>query len=61
MAIEMPTYVSQFFAWNDVNAAMDFSMQFMWLTDEGRLRLIYNATDFDDSQKALLLQNTTFT
>ena len=60
MAIEMPAKLAIYWASNDINGGQDYSLQFMWTTDQGRLRLIYNATDLDDGQKALLLQNTTF-
>ena len=49
-----------FFGYNDVNGGMDFTLNFEWLTEEGRFKLIYNATDLSDKEKYFLMQNKSF-
>ena len=46
-----------FFGYNEVNGGMDFTLNFEWLTQEGRSKLIYNATDLTLDEKKFLLQN----
>ena len=49
----------QNFAQNDINVGFDFTFQFTWITEEGRMQLIENATDLSDYEKSLLLKNET--
>ena len=49
----------QDFAQKDINVGFDFTFQFNWITEEGRMRLIENATDLSDYEKSLLLKNET--
>ena len=46
-----------YFAFNDINAALDMTLQFEWITKEGRLKFIYNTMDISDYEKAVLLAN----
>ena len=43
------------FAQNDINNGCDFTFKFVWITDEGRLSLIQNATDLTNDEKMFLL------
>ena len=43
------------FAQNDINTGCDFTFKFEWITLEGRLNLIQNATDLINEEKLLLL------
>ena len=43
------------FAQNDINTGCDFTFKFEWITLEGRLNLIQNATDLINEEKMLLL------
>ena len=45
MVIKLSHLISSYFASNDVNFGIDFSGKFEWLTPEGRLNLIQNATN----------------
>lgn len=45
---------------NDMNCGTDNSLKFLWITDEGRLGVIFNSTDLSDDEKSFLLQNTAF-
>ena len=45
MVIKLSHLISSYFASHDVNFGMDFSGKFEWVTHEGRLNLIQNATD----------------
>ena len=51
--------ITIYFAFNDINTAIDMTMEFEWISTEGRLRLIFNATDLGDWEKMDLLNNTT--
>ena len=51
--------ILQFMTLNDINWAMDWSFNFMWVTDEGRNVLIYNSTILSEVEKAELLFNAT--
>ena len=53
--------VSVLFIMNDINVAMDMTMKFEWITEEGRIKFIQNATDLNDNEKKMLLENITFT
>ena len=44
----------------DVNAGNDTTLKFRWITDDGRLQMIWNSTDLSSGEKDALLQNTTF-
>ena len=45
------------FAQNDVNVGMDTTFKFEWITKEGRIRFIQNATDISTIEKSFLLKN----
>ena len=56
-AIHLPK-LGNTFAGRDVNFGMDVtSKKFLWITDEGRMDLIRNATELTDTEKFSLLQN----
>ena len=47
------------FGARDINFGLDYSGQFSWITDEGRLYLICNSSDISEDEKLLLLNNST--
>ena len=60
LAIQLVNTMNPLFALKDINAAMDMTMQFSWITREGRLAFIHNSTDLSDNEKMNLLSNITF-
>ena len=42
----------------DINLGSDFSLNFSWITDEGRMMMIYNSTDLSEMEKMILLSNS---
>ena len=48
-----------FMTLNDINWAMDWSFHFIWITNEGRIRLINNSTILSKIEKTKLLSNFT--
>ena len=44
----------------DINAGNDTKLKFDWITDDGRLEMIWNSTDLSTAEKQVLLQNKTF-
>ena len=59
-SIQIMNSIFFYFAMNDINAALDMTLKFEWITDEGRIKLILNATDLTDNSKAILLANSSF-
>ena len=57
MAVKLSFTMASYFGGTDVNWGMDATAQ--WITQEGRLSLIYNTTYLTDEEKSLLLGNTT--
>ena len=55
LVVKLSAMFLNMFAQNDINNGCDYSFQFGWITEEGRLRLIQNATDLSDDEKAILL------
>ena len=56
-AVHLPKLGSSF-AGRDVNFGVDLtSRKFLWITDEGRMELIRNATELTEAEKFSLLQN----
>ena len=49
-----------YFGLNDINMGLDMTLKFDWITLEGRMKFIYNATDLNDENKAILLSNISF-
>ena len=43
------------FAQNDISIGLDYTFQFTWITEDGRIRFIQNATDISDYEKLMLL------
>ena len=60
LAIQLVNTMNPLFALKDINAAMDMTMEFSWITREGRLAFIHNSTDLSDNEKMNLLSNITF-
>ena len=56
--VKLPGLASSFAA-KDVNSGIDFSMKHLWITDEGRLRLIRDAVELSVEEKTLLQANST--
>ena len=44
------------FAQNDINNGCDFTFEFGWIIDGGRISLIQNATDLTNDEKSMLLE-----
>ena len=61
LALQLANTINVYFVMNDINQATDLTGKFEWITEEGRLRLIYNATDLSDFEKSKLIPNMTFT
>ena len=58
-AVHLPKLGSMF-AGRDVNFGIDLtSKKFLWITDEGRMDLLRNATELTETDKYSLLQNVT--
>ena len=61
LTILLANSITIYFGLNDINAALDMTMQFDWITDKGRLMFIANASDLSDYEKMILLGNITAT
>ena len=46
-----------YFAYNDINLAMDMTFEFSWITDEGRMNFINSSTELTDDDKESLLSS----
>ena len=57
LAIKLAGMFFTTFAQNDVNTGMDTTFKFEWITKEGRIRFIQNASDISAIEKAFLLGN----
>ena len=57
LAIKLAGGFYSTFAQNDVNVGMDTTFKFEWITEEGRIRFIQNATDISVLEKLFLLGN----
>ena len=60
LAIQLANTMTVYFAFQDIGSGQDMTLKFEWITSEGRLRFIYNATDLSDNEKTILLSNYTF-
>ena len=60
LAILLANSITIYFGLNDINAALDTTMEFEWITEKGRLMFIANASDLSDFEKLLLLDNSIF-
>ena len=57
LVIKVGLSMSGYFAFTDINAGMDSSGSYDWITPEGRLNLIYNSTDLSEEEKLMLLES----
>lgn len=57
-AVKLPSITILYLS-RDVNFGVDDSMEFSWITNEGRHHLICNAVELKDFEKAFLVQNCT--
>ena len=57
LAIKLAGNFYTTFAQNDVNVGMDTTFKFEWITKEGRISFIQNATDISSAEKLFLLGN----
>ena len=57
--VQIPSIATNFAA-KDVNNGLDFTMEHLWITDEGRWNLICNAVEISIEEKSLLLLNSTY-
>ena len=53
--------IAIFLGTNDINFAMDFTGDFLWITDDGRNDLIRNSNEISYDEKAKLIKNMTLT
>ena len=60
IVIQMVDGYVYYFCLNDINMGLDMTLKFDWITAEGRMKFIYNATDLSDENKAILLSNISF-
>ena len=54
MTVKLAYNMAAYFATNDVNFGNDSTGRFEWITEEGRLNLIHNATDLDREARTSL-------
>ena len=59
IAIKFSTNLAARYSTNDINWGMDYTYDFDWITEDGRLRFIRNSTGLSDEGISYLLQNTT--
>ena len=57
LAVQLAEGIVSTFAQNDINNGLDYTFQFTWITEEGRIRFIQNATDLSDNEKSILLKD----
>ena len=50
--------LSYFFSY-DINGGRDCTLQFNWITAEGRYKMLFNSTDLSEEEKFKLLFNIT--
>ena len=59
LAINLATNLNAYFGFNDINLGMDFTLEFDWTTNKGRIRLIQNSSELSMEEKYTLLSNIT--
>lgn len=59
LAINLATNLNIYFGFNDINLGMDFTLEFDWTTNEGRIRLIQNSTEISMEERDVLISNIT--
>ena len=57
LVVKLPV-IAMHFGYNDINFGFDYTMKFLWITNEGRLELIKNDSSLSMLQKSLLMNNT---
>ena len=60
LTIQLGNTLTVYFGHNDISMGTDMTMKFSWISTTGRLRFIYNATDLNHDEKAVLLANNNF-
>ena len=60
LTIQLGNTITFYFGFNDISLGIDMTRKFSWITTDGRLRFIYNATDLNDDEKAVLLANNSY-
>ena len=60
LAILLANSITIYFGLNDINAALDMTMEFEWITKKGRLMFIANASDLSDCEKLILLDDSVY-
>ena len=60
MAILLANSITIYFGLNDINAALDMTMEFEWITKKGRLMFIANASGLSDCEKLILLDDSVY-
>ena len=59
MVIKFSFCMSVYFGSHDINFGIDSRGEFMWITPEGRLKLIRNLTNFTGDDKSMSFENIT--
>lgn len=57
LIVKLPV-LAMHFGYNDINFGLDYTMKFLWLTDEGRLELIQDDVNLSEFEKNMLMNNT---
>ena len=57
LIVKLPV-IAMHFGYNDINFGLDYTMKFLWITNEGRFELIKNDSSLSMLQKSLLMNNT---
>ena len=60
IAIQLAVKMMVYFATRDINLGMDSTGEWDWITNDGRISLIYNSTDLSNEEKSLLLNASIF-
>ena len=57
LIVKLPV-LAMHFGYNDINFGLDYTMKFLWITDQGRLELIQDDVNLSELEKAMLINNT---
>ena len=57
VAIGLANAMADYFILNDMSMVLDMTMEFEWVTSEGRLSFVYNSSDLTSYEKEILLSN----
>ena len=57
LIVKLPV-LAMHFGYNDINFGLDYTMKFLWITNEGRLELIQDDVNLSEQEKIMLINNT---